>query len=318
MVERGMQPWLNLGFWKGKRKIDEKWKKRTVKAKQNSKRHFPKPTALRDDRWQKRLERKEGYPIERVTTRTLDMFEGALAKRHDGKEVKKKTVKKAKEATPNTAEKMQVVNEEDADGDDVENEDEDDVGKVEEHADNDYDEVDDDGFDHDDHYDYAELDPEVQNTMHINDENENDGNENEDKEALIQRIVDKDIESQNMMFKVSASGNHALAMADKLDGAYKELEDYYNKMSTSLKQSKIEHPNNHLVHIKYSQCLTLLENMSKFVDENTKEVATEREEGENEGDVEKEVEGEKEVEVGGENEGEWEEEMAGKQNDIKV
>ncbi|XP_035834058.1 glutamic acid-rich protein-like [Helianthus annuus] len=159
----------------------------------------------------KRLQRQEGYPIEWVTTRTLEMFESVLVKRkyggepkrYDGKELKKKTIKKAKEtqfqtivheqAIPKTTYKMQGVDEEDADGDDVDNEDEVDVDNVDEHADNDYDEVDDDdddddddGFDHDDHYDYAELDPEVQNVMQINDENE---------EAFYRRVVDEDVES---------------------------------------------------------------------------------------------------------------------------
>ncbi|XP_035840718.1 neurofilament light polypeptide-like [Helianthus annuus] len=262
-----------------------------------------------------------------------------MAKRHVGKEVKKKTDKKAKEATPKITKKMQVVVDEKTDGDDFESEDEDDVDNVDEHVDND-----DDGLGHDDDYDYAGLHHDVQNAMHINDEDENDENENEeneDEEALLQRIVNEDKERREMMFEVSISGKHALitgvtqyedivadeeqqnneteeAMADKLDGAYKELEDCYNKMSTLLKESKIEYPNNLLVHIKYSHYLTLLENMSKIVDENAKEIAAEREKGKNEGEVEKEVKGEKEVEIGVENEEEGEEEMAGIQNAIEV
>ena len=78
-------------------------------------------------------------------------------------------------------------------------------------------------------------------------------------------------------------------MAEKLDGAYKELEDCYNKMSTLLKQSKTEYANSLLVHIKYSQCMTLLENISKFVDENAKEMPAEREEDRHETEVENEV-----------------------------
>ena len=33
---------------------------------------------------------------------------------------------------------------------------------------------------------------------------------NDDEEALLQRMVNEDIESREMMFEVSASGNHAL------------------------------------------------------------------------------------------------------------
>ncbi|XP_022023754.1 uncharacterized protein LOC110924017 [Helianthus annuus] len=104
------------------------------------------------------------------------------------------------------------------------------------------------------HNNRIELDPEVQNAMSINDEQE---------EAFYQRVAAEDLESQNRMFEVSTSGNHALltvltqygdqgagekqksnmmeknalneakkAMAEKLDGAYKELEDSYNKMKT--------------------------------------------------------------------------------------
>ncbi|XP_022004414.1 neurofilament light polypeptide-like [Helianthus annuus] len=265
---------------------------------------------------------------------------------------------------------MQVVIHEEADGDDVENEDEDDVDNVDDYADKDDDEFDDDGFDHDDHYDYDGLDPVVQNAMHINDENENENEDTEDEEALPQRMVNEDRESREMMFEVSTSGNHALVrgvtqydnifadkeeqnnetkeeMADKLDGVYKELQDCYNKMSTFLKQLKTEYPNSLLVHIKYSQCLRLLENISKFVDENAKEVPAEREKGKNEGEVENEVvlgdenEEEEEMEMakienaievetvdknanevgnegGGENEGEGEKEMAGIENTIEV
>ncbi|XP_022014084.1 neurofilament light polypeptide-like [Helianthus annuus] len=267
------------------------------------------------------------------------MFENVLVKRkyggdpkcHNGKELKKRTIKKAKETQfqivvqAETADKMQCIDEEDADGDDVDNEDEVDVDNVDKHADNDHDGVDDDdGFDHDDHFDYAELEPEVKNAMEINDENE---------EALYRRVVDEDVESQNRMFEVSASGNHALvrvltqyedhgagekqqnneaeeAMAEKLVGAYKELEDCYNKMRTLFNQSKIEYPNSLLVHIKYSQRLTLLNNMSTFVDENASEVSDERDEGENKDEVEREGEGE------GEHEGEWE--IAGDQNAKEV
>ncbi|XP_022003393.1 glutamic acid-rich protein-like [Helianthus annuus] len=208
-----------------------------------------------------------------------------------------------------------VVREED-DGDDAENEDEDNVHNVDEHDD----EFDDDyGFYHDDHYNY-----ELQNAMPFNDA----------KEASLQRMVNEDIESQETMFEVSASGNHALIrevtqydnifaeeekqnkepeeeMADKLDGAYKELEDCYNKMSTLLKQSKTEYPNSLLVHIKYSQCMTLLENISKFVDENAKEMPAETEEDTQETDDENEVV------LGDENEQEGEKEKAEKENAIK-
>ncbi|XP_021995969.1 neurofilament light polypeptide-like [Helianthus annuus] len=157
---------------------------------------------------------------------------------------------------------------------------------------------------------------------------------NDDEEASLQRMVNEDIESRETMFEVSASGNHALIrevtqydnifaeeeeqnkepkeeMADKLDGAYKELEDYYNKMSTLLKQSKTEYPNNLLVHIKYSQCMTLLENISKFVDENAKEMPAETEEDT------QETEDENEVVLGDKNEKEGEKEKPEKENAIK-
>ncbi|XP_022032919.1 transcription elongation factor SPT5-like [Helianthus annuus] len=242
-----------------------------------------------------------------------------MAKRLVGNEVKRKTVKKAKKGKPKKQEKY-----------------EDDVDNVDDHADKDDDEFDDDdGFDHDDHCDYAGLYPDAQNAMHINDENENENEDTEDEEASLQRMVNEDRESREMMFEVSASGNHALVrgvtqydnifadeeeqnneteekMADELDGAYKELEECYNKMSTLLKQSKTEYPNSLLVHIKYSQCLTLLENISKFVDENAKEVPAEREQGKNEREVENEVV------LGGENEEEGEKEMAGIENAIEV
>ncbi|XP_022041172.1 cilia- and flagella-associated protein 251-like [Helianthus annuus] len=100
-------------------------------------------------------------------------------------------------------------------------------------------------------------------------------------------------------------------MADKLDGAYKELEDCYNKMSTLLKQSKTEYANSLLVHIKYSQCMRLLENISKFVDENAKEMPAETEEDT------QETEDENEVVLGDENEQEGEKEMAEKENAIE-
>ncbi|XP_022007917.1 putative leucine-rich repeat-containing protein DDB_G0290503 [Helianthus annuus] len=236
----------------------------------------------------KKWDRKEGYPIEWVTTETLYLFESAMGKHLVGNEVKRKTVKK----------------------------DEDDVHKVDEHDD----EFDDnDGFDHDDHYNY-----ELQNAMTFND----------DEEASLQRMVNEDIESRETMFEVSASGNHALIrevtkydnifaeeeeqnkepeeeMADKLDGAYKELEDCYNKMSTLLKQSKTEYPNSLLVHIKYSQCMTLLVYISKFVDENAKEMPAETEEDT------QETEDENEVVLGDENEQEGEKEKAEKENAIK-
>ncbi|XP_021979067.1 uncharacterized protein DDB_G0290685-like [Helianthus annuus] len=203
---------------------------------------------------------------------------------------------------------MHAVNEEDADGDDVENEDEDEdgVGNVDEHADNDDDEVDDDddaGFDHDDHYDYAGLHPEVQNTMHINygDENdENENEENEDEEALIQRIVVDDIESRDMMFEVSTSGNHALIRA---------LTQYEDSVADEEQQNN---------ETEEAMADKLDGNKSKFVNENAKEVEDQREEGKNEGEVQKEVQGEKGVEPGGENEEEKGEEMAGKQNAIEV
>ncbi|XP_021985589.1 tumor rejection antigen P815A-like [Helianthus annuus] len=201
-------------------------------------------------------DRKEGYPIEWVTTDTLELFEGAMAERLVRNEVKRKTVKKAKK-------------------------DEDDVDNVDDHADKDDDEFDDDdGFDYDDHYDYAGLHPNVQNAMHINDENENENEDNEDEEASLQRMVNVDRESREMMFEVSASGNHALVRGT-------------------------EYPNSLLVHIK-------LETISKFVDENAKEVPAEREQGKYETEVENEVV------LGGENEEEGEKEMAGIENAIEM
>ncbi|XP_021995254.1 probable serine/threonine-protein kinase kinX [Helianthus annuus] len=267
----------------------------------------------------KKWDQKEGYPIEWVTTETLDLFESTMVKHLVRNEVKRKTVKKGKGSKPQKARKMQVVVHEEDDGDDVENEDKDDVHKVDEHDDEFDDDDDDDGFDHDDHYNY-----EVQNAMPFND----------DEEASLQRMVNEDRESRETMFEVSASGNHTLIrgvtqyeniyldeeeqnkepeeeMADKLDGAYKELEDCYNKMSTLLKQSKTEYPNSLLVHIKYSQCMTLLENISKFVDENAKEMPAETEE-----DTE-ETGDENEVVLGDENEQEGEKEMAEKENAIE-
>ena len=140
----------------------------------------------------KKWDRKEGYPIEWVTTETLDLFESAMAKHLVGNEVKRKTVKKGKGSKPQKTRKMQIVVHDEDDGYDVENEDEDDVHKVDEHDD----EFDDDGgFDHDDHYNY-----EVQNAMPSND----------DEEASFQRMVNEDIESRETMVEVSASGNHAL------------------------------------------------------------------------------------------------------------
>ncbi|XP_022019448.1 protein PFC0760c-like [Helianthus annuus] len=238
-----------------------------------------------------------------------------MAKHLVGNEVKRKTDKKGKGSKPQKTSKMQAVVHDEDDGDDVENEDKDDVHKVDEHDD----EFDDDGFDHDDHYNY-----EVQNAMPFND----------DEEASPQRMVNEDRESRETMFEVFASGNHALIrgvtqydniyldeeeqnkeleeeMADKLDGAYKELENCYNKMSALLKQSKTEYPNSLLVHIKYSQCMTLLENILKFVDENAKEMPAETEEDTQETEVENEVV------LGDENEEEREKEMAEKENAIE-
>ncbi|XP_022019402.1 DNA ligase 1-like [Helianthus annuus] len=264
----------------------------------------------------KKRDRKEGYPIEWVTTETLDLFERAMAKHLVGNEVKRNTFKKGKGSKPQKTRKMQIVVRDKDDGDDAENEDEDNVHKVDEH-DDEFD--DDDGFDHDDHYNY-----ELQNARPFNDA----------EEASLQRMVNEDIESRETMFEVSASGNHALIrevtqydnifaeeeeqniepeeeMADKLDGAYKELEDRYNKMSTLLKQSKTEYPNSLLVHIKYSQCMTLLENISKFVDENAKEMPAKTEEDT------QETEDENEMVLGDENEQERENEKAEKENAIK-
>ncbi|XP_022003081.1 DNA ligase 1-like [Helianthus annuus] len=345
---------INLQFlqvWKGKGHLLQNAKNPTS----NERRQQEDMLALVNDACnRKKWDRKEGYPIEWVTTDTLDLFESAIEKLLVGNEVKRKTVKKAKEGKPKKNKKNA-----------------DDVDNVDDHVDNDDDEFyDDDSFDHDDHYDYVGLHLVVQNAMHINDENENENEDNEDEEASLQRMVNEDRESREMMFEVSVSGNHALVrgvkqydnifadeeeqnnetkeeMADKLDGAHKELEDCYNKLSTLLKQSKTEYLNSLLVHIKYSQCLTLLENISKLVDENAKEVPAEREQGKYETEVvlggeneekgekemtgienaievqtvdenAKEVENQREGEGGGENEEEWEKEMVGIENAIEV
>ncbi|XP_022040532.1 protein PFC0760c-like [Helianthus annuus] len=222
---------------------------------------------------------------------------------------------------------MQIVVRDEDDGDDVENEDEDNVYKVDEH-DDEFDDDDDDD-DHDDHYNY-----ELQNAMHFND----------DEEASLQRMVNEDIESRETMFEVSASGNHALIrevtqydnifaeeeqqnkepeeeMADKLDGAYKELEDCYNKMSTLLKQLKTEYPNSLLemkinkkgkrrrlkkkTPLKSKQFMKTPKNL-KMKNTERKDAKMKKKEEEEEGEWEGNGEGDGEREGKGEREGEGE------------
>ncbi|XP_021980791.1 nucleolin-like [Helianthus annuus] len=170
---------------------------------------------------------------------------------------------------------MQVVvhDEDDGDEDDDDDENEDDVHKVDEHDDNNDDEFDDDdGFDHDDHYNY-----DVQKAMPFND----------DEAASLQRMVNEDRESREMMFEVSTSGNHALVrgVTQNPDNIFADEEEQNNEPE---------------------------ENISKFVDENTKEMSAEREEGTHETEVQNEVV------LGDENEEEAEKEMAETENAIEV